>query len=174
MKLLRWKRFTWEVSKLPPLENSLPSRYTLRPAQRDEMETVSGVIMRALSLDPAWSDSLKLFRDRLATQIAASFERENVPALVIAHGPRIIAASTFETDAEAENHLDSGPCVLTEYHSRGLGTALLHATLQQLRHDGLDHVHGVTRHNVVASKFVYRKFGAVSADFEPTLALAHA
>ena len=48
----------------------------------------------------------------------------HLPALVITHGQRIIAASAICTDADAESNLISGPCVLVEYCNRGLGTAL--------------------------------------------------
>ena len=59
-----------------------------------------------------------------------------------------------------------------EYRNRGLGTALLHYSLKQLREAGLDQACGISKDNVVASKFIYTKFGSVSApcDFEPSLA----
>ena len=58
-----------------------------------------------------------------------------------------------------------------EYRNRGLGTALLHYSLKQLQNNGLERACGISKENVVASKFIYRKFGSVSepCTFEPVL-----
>ena len=65
MKLVRWKRFTWQLAKLPPLELTLPAPYTIRAAGREEVRVVTHVVQTAFSLDSTWSDTLNLFRDRL-------------------------------------------------------------------------------------------------------------
>ena len=172
MKLVRWRRFTWELSKLPPIENPLPQHYHVRSAQRDEEKVVSHAILSAFSLDSAWSDSVKNFKDRLESEVENAFAREAVPALVICHGQRIIGASALSTEMDAENHLLSGPCVLMEYRNRGLGTALLYYSLKQLQNSGLNRVYGVTKENVVSGKFIYPKFGSTSVahDYAPVLA----
>lgn len=166
MKLVRWKRFTWELSQLPPLDKKLPSHYVFRPAAREDAKIVKNVIMTALSLDSAWTDTLKIFRDPLEAQLDQVFVREAVPAIVITHGPRIIAASALTADAAADFHLISGPCVLSEYCNRGLGTALLHATLEQLRTMGLERALAVTKESTTPCKFVYPKFGSTNAAFD--------
>jgi predicted N-acetyltransferase YhbS len=171
MKLVRWKRFIWQLPKLPSLDQSLPAHFIVRMAARDEAKAVSHVILTAFSLDSAWSDTLNLFRDRLEMQLDLAFSRESVPALVITHGPRIIAASALNTEIEAESHLVSGPCVLSEYCNRGLGTALLHASLRQLREAGLTRAVAITKENTPSCKFVYPKFGAESASCEYAPAL---
>ncbi len=166
MKLVRWKRFTWELANLPPLEIPLPPPYVVRAAARDESKAVSNVIFTALTLDSAWCDTLNLFRDRLAIQLGQGFARETTPALVIVHGSRIIAASVITTETEADSHLVSGPCVLGEYCNRGLGTALLHQTLALLQSAGLARASAVTKDNVPACKFVYPKFGSTAAAYD--------
>ena len=166
MKLVRWKRFIWDLTKLPPLANPLPDQYVVRSAARDEAKLVSHMVFTALALDSAWCDTLQLFRDRLAAQIDQAFAREASPALVIMHGPRIIAASVISTEPEADSHLVSGPCVLVEYGNRGLGTALLHETLALLQSSGLQRAAAVTKDNVPACKFVYPKFGSTSAAYD--------
>ena len=172
MKLVRWMRFTWELSKLPPLDTRLSDHYQVRPAEREEEKIVSDVIFRAFSLDSAWSGALKNFRDRLQSQLEQTFARANAPAVVICHGPRIIAASALTTEASADNHLLSGPCVLMEYRNRSLGTALLYHSLKQLHSAGLDRVHGITKENVIAGKFIYPRFGSVSTAYEFESAVA--
>ena len=172
MKLVRWRRFTWELSKLPPLDTRIPDYYQIRAADREDEKAVSRVIFSAFSLDSAWSGALKSFRETLETQIAQAFLRASAAAVVIYHGPRIIAASALTTDPSADNHLLSGPCVLMEYRNRGLGTALLYHSLKQLQSAGLERAHGITKENVVAGKFIYPRFGSanVAYDFAPAAA----
>ncbi|MDB6155494.1 MAG: hypothetical protein JWL90_3947 [Chthoniobacteraceae bacterium] len=172
MKLVRWTRFTWELSKLPPIESPLAECYHVRAAERGEEKAVSNVISNAFAQDSAWSDVLPDFRQRLQVQIDQLFERDEVPAVVICHGQRIIGASALAIAGETTNHLPSGPCVLMEYSNRGLGTALLYYSLKQLQLAGLKQAYGITKDNVVACKFIYPKFGSTSQDyeFEPSMA----
>ena len=114
MKLVRWKRLHLaDLTKLPPLEhNCFPP--TLSPARprAQEAKAVGHVVLTAFSLDSTWSDTLNLFRERLEMQLDLAFQRETFPALVVTHGPRIIATSVLNSDPEADSNLVSGPCVL--------------------------------------------------------------
>lgn len=166
MKLVRWTRFTWDLNALPPLEGELDRRYLIRAANRDEEAVVIALIHRAFSMDREWSDQYVVFRDRLQLQVHQSFEREHVPAVVILHGIRIVAASALSSEIAGEANLLSGPCVLPEYCNRGLGSALLHESLVQCAHAGLPRAHGISRDNTLASRFVYSKFGSTRADCE--------
>ena len=166
MKLVRWTRFTWDLASLPPLAVALDRRYTLRAASREEETLVIGLIHRAFSMDSGWFDQYVVFRDRLQLQVRQSFEREHIPAIVIAHGTRIVAASALSSEIAADSNLLSGPCVLAEYCNRGLGSALLHESLVQLAHGGLHHAHGISKENTLASRFVYSKFGSTATEWE--------
>lgn len=167
MTLVRWTRFSWDLAKLPASgEVSIDSRYTIRPAARDEEKTVHDVIFSAFSLDMDWADTLKSMSDWLETQIDETFSNRGVPAFVVTHGVRIIGASLLDPDHAADNHLLTGPCILNEYSNRGIGTALLYSSLCALRESGLEQGHGVTKTNVPAGKFVYPKFGSVSEPFD--------
>jgi ribosomal protein S18 acetylase RimI-like enzyme len=59
--------------------------------------------------------------------------------------------------------------ILHEYRNRGLGSALLAATLNFLRAEGLAKVRGVTRANSTPARFIYTKFGShqVSCAIDP-------
>jgi ribosomal protein S18 acetylase RimI-like enzyme len=166
MKLVRWTRFTWNLANLPTPAPPLEERYSLRPAHRDDFETVKNVILHAFKLDSTWCDSFGLVREWLGLQIDLAFERESTPALVIQHGQRIIAASALTTDVDAETHLISGPCVFMEYHNRGFGSALLYYSLKQLKNSGLETANAVTKDNVAAAKFLYPKFGSTGVPHE--------
>src|SRR4051794_8152626 len=108
MKLVRWRRFTWDLSKLPTQRAQLPDHYSLREVSREELKAVRNVIFSAFSLDASWSDAFVIFRDNLDQQLELTFAREGIPALAITHGQRIIAASALNTDVDAESHLLSG------------------------------------------------------------------
>jgi len=144
----------------------MPAHYHLRVATRDDLRAVTPVISSAFSLDTSWSDTFFQFRDRLDQQIEQAFNRESVPALLITHGQRIIGASALNTDMDAETNLISGPCVAVEYRNRGLGTALLHASLKQLQTAGLPRARGICRDTAPAAKFVYPKFGSTDEPHE--------
>jgi predicted N-acetyltransferase YhbS len=171
MKLVRWKRFTWNLASLPTPAPALAGRYAIRAAFPDDRESVINLVVAAFTLDSAWADTMAPVKEWLTAHMTAAFENEVAPAVVITHGQRIIAASAISTESEAETNLLSGPCVSMEYRNRGLGTALLYHTLLQLRQCGLEQASGVTKANVPVAKFVYPKFGAVGVDheFEPAL-----
>ena len=166
MKLVRWTRFTWDLSSLPPLAAELDRCYQIRSATREEESIVVALIHRAFTMDREWSDQYIVFRDRLQLQVHQAFEREHIPAIVILHGIRIVAASALSLEIAAETNLLSGPCVLPEYCNRGLGSALLHESLVQCAHAGLPRAHGVSKDNTLASRFVYSKFASTRADCE--------
>lgn len=171
MKLVHWTRFTWDLARLPEIEMSLDSHYHIRAATRDEEKTVRNVIFSAFSLDMDWADTLKRLSQRFSDQIDEVFAHKDVHCLVVTHGSRIIGASVHDLREDTENHLVSGPAILNEYRSRGLGSALLYRSLLALREAGVLHAFGVTKSNSPATKFIYRKFNSTSApyDLEPQL-----
>ena len=173
MKLVRWTRFTWDLAKLPARENTLAKCYSLRAAPRDEEAAVAAVVLRAFSLDSDWADQWGLLRERLEWQLHMAFERESIPAVVVLHGARIVAASVLSTEVEADSNLVSGPCVLAEYRNRGLGSALLHASLAQLAQSGLPLAHAISKENAPSTRFVYPKFCSTRApcEYEPAPAV---
>ena len=144
----------------------MPNHYHLRVATPDDLRAVSPVVSSAFSLDTAWSDTFFTFRERLEQQLEQAFTRESVPAILVTHGQRIIGASALNTDIDAETNLISGPCVAVEYRNRGLGTALLHASLKQLQASGLTRARGICKDTAPATKFVYPKFGSTDEPLE--------
>lgn len=166
MRLVRWKRFTWDLAHLPKFEPHIASYFTIRTASREEEKTVRNVIFTAFGLDTAWGDSFKAVRGFIESQITSSFVHRSVPCLVITHGVRIIAASALNVTEDAPSHLITGPCVLSEYRSRCLGTALLYESLNHLKVMGVNKASGICKDAIPAARFVYPKFGSTSADFD--------
>lgn len=172
MNLVRWKRFSWDLQKAPPPPAAALHSFLIRPALKEDERAMRDAVLTALAQDNAFGGAQKHLRSTLEGEIEEAFEQSPIPAVVVKHGQRIIAAALLSTDLDAENHLLSGPCVLSEYRNRGIGTALLLESLRLLHGAGLSIVHGVCDASSPAAKFVYRKFGSTSDVFgaEPSVA----
>jgi predicted N-acetyltransferase YhbS len=156
-----WVCFEWDVATAD-LTVPTPSPLIIRGAERDEEETVDKVVRTAFSMDSAWGDISRRLDESMEKSVEEAFEKSHgSPTCVVAlHGPRIIGVSVLEADPDSPNHLVSGPMILHEYRNRGLGTALLAASLDFLRAKGLPKARGVTRANSTAARFIYTKFAS--------------
>lgn len=166
MKLVRWKKYIWDLSKLSDVEPQIPNHYNIRSAGKEEEKAIHNVIITAFGLDTAWGDSFKQISGFIESQITKSFLHRAVPCLVLTHGSRIIGASALNVSDDALCHLISGPCILAEYRSRGLGSALLYESLAHLKTAGIANAVGICKDNVPAGKFVYPKFGSRNEDVD--------
>jgi len=155
-----WIRFTWQSAGIGAAPEGAD---LIRPATREEGGDVLKIFLLALSMDSAWNDSLALAEQHLKAEVGRLFNGTEPLCLVIPKGNRIIAASLMDPTPEASSHLVSGPAVLMEYRNRGIGSRLLHASLNTLREAGLETASGVTRGRSVASRHVYPKFGGIGA-----------
>lgn len=156
--IIPWLRFEW---KLDESGSELPAHppFVARYAARDEEAAVQKVVLSAYSMDSTWGNTTRQLENYLRTSVERSFSKDSPACIVLQHGTRVIAASAFMTEADADNHLLTGPCVLHEYRSRGLGSVLLQITLFALREAGLSGAYGLTRDHTAASRFLYPKFG---------------
>jgi predicted N-acetyltransferase YhbS len=161
MKRELWKLFSWNLTLLNEEPVSLPHGLIVSPASKADEPTIHALVERAFTTDAQWTGSYGPISNALRARIHEAFRSQNFPALTILHGSRIIAASSFCTEADAENHLFCGPCVLPEYRSRGLGSALLLESLRTLRNLGLHVARALCKDGTTASKFVYPKFSSV-------------
>jgi len=154
-----WLRFTWQTDKVgvAPASGDL-----IRPAAREEAEQVLAVLLLSLSMDSGWNDSFAVVERHLRSEVARIFNEEDPLCLVMPKGSRLIAASLLDPSAEASSQLLSGPAVLMEYRNRGIGSRLLHASLEALGGRGVSVASGVTRAKTVAARHVYPKFGGVA------------
>jgi GNAT superfamily N-acetyltransferase len=151
-------RYRWNLAELTPSEASMPGPYTLRAAGEQEMEDALRVIQASYNLDPEWSGCAKYIDETVLPGVRKAFEGE-ATCLFLLHGNRVIAASAYHPEPENGIHLVSGPCVLIEYRNRGIGGALLHATLEALRSHGAKEAIGQVRPGTPSAKFLCSKFG---------------
>ena len=172
MKLVRWTRFSWDLSKLAPVYPAISSHYRFRRATVDDEKVVRAVVFSSFTLDQTWNFLLREIRDQLETSLNTVFHDHHPEdngerfCLVATHGSRIIGVSALSPLREAENHLLTGPCILMEYRNRGLATALLAQSLSALREVNVTTAHGLTKHGSPTAEFVYPKFGSTSAPYE--------
>lgn len=160
-----WQRFRWNLKN--DLGTSYPdvSPFVFRTALPDEGEAVMQVVASALMMERAWTGGKGEFARDLERHCLAAFELEPPACVVVQHGGRIIGASVLCLEPGADLNIVSGPCVLHEYRSRGLGTALLHRSLERLKSEGLPEATALGRTNSTVARFLYGKFGGTPEEY---------
>ncbi|MEX1045176.1 MAG: GNAT family N-acetyltransferase [Chthoniobacterales bacterium] len=152
-------KIRWDLANLPSPLPEFAKPFVMRTAGQEELEEALRVVEASYDLDPEWSGC-----DKYVEQIVIPGIKKTLAAggecIFVLHGNRVIGASVYTSEAGDEGvHLISGPCVLTEYRSRGLGGSLLGATLEALRARGLTEAIGRTRPNGPSAKYLGTKFG---------------
>jgi hypothetical protein len=172
MKLVNWVRFSWDLTKLPPLDCQLPEHYEIAPTSQEDESELRKVISRSIVLDATWNPAMNEVRQTIDAWLDEAFASPTSIFLALRHGLRIIGASILSPDSLGENHLIPGPCVLVEYRNRGFGTGLLEHSLLALRAAGVSQAVTVSKQSTPAAKFLYRKFNGVltPGDYTPLLA----
>jgi GNAT superfamily N-acetyltransferase len=162
--MISWICFEWELASLElPVPSIQP--LILRPAEKGEEDTVLKVLLSAFAMDTAWGDISRKLEEGMGRYVEQAFDRPDPSCIVALHGQRVIGASLLDADADAGNHLISGPMILHEYRNRGVGSGLLAASLILLRDRGVKKAHGVTRANSTVSRFVYPKFSSIQSPY---------
>ena len=153
-------RFHWKLNHLKPPLPEVPKPYTMRVAAENELAEAQRVVHASYNLDHEWSGAGTYINEVVLPGLKKVFANE-ANCLFVLHGKRIIAASAYAAEPEDGIHLVTGPCVLIEYRSRGIGGALLGATLNALRGGGLKEAVGQTRPLSPASNYLCGKFGGL-------------
>lgn len=164
-----WLRYTWDLGKLPEQPITIAHPLVVRRANRDEEAAVVTTTANAFSMDTGWADIHKSLLSKLQGQISAAFDEKEPACIVLQYGNRIIGCSVLRPHEESDTHLVTGPCVLHEYRSRGMGASLLGASLAALREAGLRKAYGATREKTVAARYLFTKFGGVAEPWQSEL-----
>lgn len=152
-------KIRWDLAQLPVPMPEIPKPFAVRTGGAEELEDALRVVEASYDLDPEWSGCDKYVEQTVIPGVKQALAAGG-ECLFILHGNRVIGASVYTPEAGDEGiHLISGPCVLIEYRSRGLGGSLLGATLDALRARGVGEATGRTRPNSSAAKFLATKFG---------------
>jgi len=164
-----WFRYTWDLGKLPEQPVTIASPLVVRRANREEESAVVTVAANAFSMDTGWADIHKSLLGKLQGQISEAFADKEPSCIVLQYGNRIIGCSVLRPNEESDHNLITGPCVLHEYRSRGMGTSLLGASLLALKEAGLRKAHAISREKTVASRFLFTKFNSTSEPWQSEL-----
>lgn len=155
-------RFRWNLKNLPEDAATMAQQFVLREASEQETEDAVAIVQASYNLDPEWSGCALHVKGTVLPGVIKAMAKEPT-CLFVQHGNRIIAASVYDASPEeGGENLVSGPCVLIEYRSRGIGGALLGATLATLRGRGLNEATGSTRPNSPSAKYLCTKFGGTA------------
>jgi hypothetical protein len=161
-------RFAWSLANLQATADGIPAPFTLRTAGEQEADEAVALVQSCYNLDPEWSGCALHIKGKVLPAVIETLAKEPT-CLFVQHGNRIIAASVFDSEpGEDSVHLVSGPCVLIEYRNRGIGGALLGATLGALRDRGVTRALGQTRPNSPSAKYLCSKFGGTAVQAELT------
>jgi len=152
-------KIRWNLANLTAPVPEIPKPFAVRTAGQEELEDALRVVEASYDLDPEWSGCDKYVEQTVIPDVKKTLAAGG-ECIFVLHGNRVIAASVYTPEAGDEGiHLITGPCVLIEYRSRGLGSSLLGATLEALRARGLNEAVGRTRPNSSSAKFLGTKFG---------------
>jgi len=153
------ERYSWNLKGLPLVGGEVFAPFVLRAAGEQEADEAVSIVQASYNLDPEWSGCAMHIKGTVLPGVMKALAKEP-SCLFVQHGNRIIAASVYDAEpGEAGIHLISGACVLTEYRNRGIGGALLGATLQALSGRGLTEAIGRTRPKSPSAKYLCAKFG---------------
>lgn len=159
-RAIRHVRVEWDLAKVPALLPTLPPKHEIRLGNTMEVETIWEGMQRSILNEKAWLVSPESHLDTMRKSIFPEGKlAEGVDLLMLFHGARMIGVSALRNTAGDEVSLLSGVLIDYEYQRRGLGTALLQASLSHLAEKGCKKAAVVTREVVPAVKYLYPKFG---------------
>jgi len=155
-----WVRYDWDLAQLPR-PDALPEGYELGTARPDDRETVLETVLAAYGSDPVWRPHLDAIRGRMGPRIAETIGRLDAAYLVVGHAGAWAAVSGIAREHWTDQNLLTGICVLPAHQRRGVGRALLLASLRGLCTLGCHDARVYTEAGSLADQKIYPLFGSV-------------
>ena len=157
-------RFTWDLGKVPLQQPSLPAKHEIKLQPNPNVEVLWEGIQRAFLNEKSWIVGLEAHLEQLRQKTFPEGKPlVGMEILVLSHGSRVIGLSALQPKEGEEPQLLSGIILDYEYQRRGLGVALLQASLRHLAEKGLEKASVVTREGIPAARYLYQKFGGHSS-----------
>jgi len=167
MKLIQQVRFEWDLAKVPLQPMPLPPKHEIKITTDPVVDSLWEGMQKAFLNEKGWIIQLESHLDQLRRKIFPDGKPlADMDILVLQHGARVVGVSALLTKAEEPVQLLSGVVLDYEYQRRGLGTALLQASLRHLADRGLVKGVVITREGVTAARFLYPKFGGKSTQLD--------
>jgi ribosomal protein S18 acetylase RimI-like enzyme len=165
VKSVRKVRFAWDLAKAPTQSPLLPPKHEIKELKEYDVEAIWEGLQKTFLNEKGWIIGLDGHLEDLRRRLFPEGKPvAGMELLVLMHGPRVVGVSAVYPLPGEGPHLLSGITIDYEYQRRGLGTALLQATLRHLAEKGLETVSVVTRETVPAAKFLYPKFGGQAGE----------
>jgi ribosomal protein S18 acetylase RimI-like enzyme len=153
-------RFTWDLRKVPTGSVALPAKHEIKLQPNPDVGALWEGIQRSFLNEKSWIVGLEAHLDELRKKTFPEGKPvAGMEVLVLAHGSRVIGVSALQPKAGEEPQLLSGIILDYEYQRRGLGVALLQASLRHLAEKGLETASVITREGIPAARYLYPKFG---------------
>ena len=160
-------RFEWDLGKVPVQLLPLPGKHEIKVQANPVVETLWDAMQRSFLNESAWMVNLESHLDPMRKKIFPEGKPlVGMDILVLQHGLRVVGVSAVLAVAGVGPQLLSGIVMEYEYQRRGLGSALLLASLRHCADKGLEKASVVTRVGVPAARYLYTKFGAHSTLIE--------
>jgi len=161
-------RFTWDLRKVPTQSVTLPAKHEIRVQSNPDVGALWEGIQRSFLNEKSWIVGLEVHLDELRKKTFPEGKPvAGMEVLVLAHGSRVIGVSALQPTAGEEPQLLSGIILDYEYQRRGLGVALLQASLRHLAEKGLETASVITREGIPAARYLYPKFGGQGSVIDP-------
>ncbi|MCX6935548.1 MAG: GNAT family N-acetyltransferase [Verrucomicrobia bacterium] len=153
-------RFEWDLAKVPTQPAPLPVKHEIKIQANPDVESLWEGIQRAFLNENAWMVSLESHLDQMRKKTFPDGKPlAGMDVLVLQHGSRVVGVSALQAVEGDGPQLLSGVVLEYEYQRRGLGSALLLASLRHLADRGLEKASVITRGSVPAARYLYPKFG---------------
>ena len=160
-------RFEWDLAKVPSLPAPLPPKHEIKVQANPEVESLWDAMQRSFLNESAWMVSLESHLDPMRKKIFPEGKPlVGMEILVLQHGMRVVGVSAVMALAGQGTQLLSGIVMEYEYQRRGLGSALLLASLHHCANKGREKASVLTRVGVPAARYLYPKFGGLSTLIE--------
>jgi len=167
IKLIQHVRFDWDLTKIPIQPIPLPPKHEIKVSTDAVVDSLWEGMQKAFLNEKGWIIQLEAHLDQLRRKIFPDGKPlAEMDILVLQHGARVVGVSALLAKAEEPVQLLSGVVLDYEYQRRGLGTALLQASLRHLADRGLEKASVMTREGVTAARFLYPKFGGKSTQVD--------
>jgi len=167
IKLIQYVRFDWDLTKIPIQPIPLPPKHEIKVSTDAVVDSLWEGMQKAFLNEKGWIIQLEAHLDQLRRKIFPDGKPlAEMDILVLQHGARVVGVSALLAKAEEPVQLLSGVVLDYEYQRRGLGTALLQASLRHLADRGLEKASVITREGVTAARFLYPKFGGKSTQVD--------
>jgi ribosomal protein S18 acetylase RimI-like enzyme len=122
---------------------------------------VSEIVLAAYGSDPVWRPHLDAIGARMRQRIAETIGNQDTAYLVVRHAGICVAVSGIAREHWTDQNLLTGICVLPAHQRRGVGRALLLASLHALCGLGCRHARVYTEADSLADRKIYPLFGSV-------------